>query len=97
MRIDKNNGLIILQADENKILRSRITGNKFDIVYLSKNDCVDNYIEEDKAPEEIESKLEYINNLKKSKLEDLNSRYEVLKNRINMASTKEEIMSIEIF
>ena len=58
MRIDKNNGLIILQADENKILRSRITGNKFDIVYLSKNDCVDNYIEEDKAPEEIESKLE---------------------------------------
>lgn len=97
MQVICNNGLVIVQADENKILRSRITGNKFDVVYLSKNDSVDNYAEEDKQPEEIDSKLELINNLKKSKLEDLESRYEILKNRINQASTKEEIFSIEIF
>ena len=38
MRKVNDNGLVILYADENKILRSRITGNKFEFVYLSKND-----------------------------------------------------------
>lgn len=97
MQVYCNNGLVIVQADENKILRSRITGNKFDVVYLSKNDSVDNYVEEDKQPEEMDSKLELITNLKKSKLEDLESRYETLKDMIDKASTREEILSIEIF
>lgn len=96
MRKVNDNGLVILYADENKILRSRITGNKFEFVYLSKNDSENNYIEESKQPEEIESTLVLVDKIRKSKLDDLEVRYKLIKDRINKASTREELLSIEI-
>lgn len=97
MRKVNENGLIILYADENKILRSRLSGNKFECVYLSKNDSEANYVEEPKQPEEeTESTLVLIDRIRKSKLNDLDARYELIKNRINQASTREELLSIEI-
>lgn len=97
MRKVIDNGLVILYADENKILRSRTTGNKFESVYLSKNDSEDNYVEELRQPEEIESTLILIDRIRKSKLDDLDVRYRLLKDKINRANTREELLSIEIF
>lgn len=99
MYIKNENGLRVLYPDNEKnILRSRLTNDKFHYVFLSRDDCEDNYTEETlECDLDMESVLVVIDNMRNRKLNDLEKRYEVLKNKILNAKTKEEINSIIIF
>lgn len=99
MYIKKENGLRVLYPDNEKnILRSRLTNNRFNYVFLSRDDSEDNYVEEEVTIDDgMTSTLIVLENLRNKKINDLNARYEILKKKILNANTKEEIISIDIF
>ena len=99
MYIKMENGLRVLSPDNEKnALRSRLTNDKFHYVFLSRDDSEENYTEETlECDTGMESVLVIVENARNKKLNDLNARYELLKNKIKNAKTTEEITSINIF
>ena len=99
MYVKKENGLRVLYPDNPKnIIRSILTNNRFNYVFLSRDDSEQNYVEEEVIVDDgMTSALIILENLRNKKMNDLDTRYEMIKKKILNANTKEELISIDIF
>lgn len=98
MYIKENKGMRILYPDnENNILRSRITGNKFEFVFLSRDETEEYYTEEENIDESKVDSMELLEIKRRSKLNDLDAKYDLLRQKILQAYSVDELNNIDIF
>ena len=98
MYIKEDKGMRILYPDdENNILRSRITGNKFEFVFLSRDETEEYYVEEQNIDESTVDSMELLEIKRRSKLNDLDAKYDLLKQKILQAYSIDELNNIDIF
>lgn len=98
MYIKENKGMRILYPDnENNILRSRITGNKFEFVFLSRDETEEYYTEEENIDESTVDSMELLEIKRRSKLNDLDAKYDLLRQKILQAYSVDELNNIDIF
>lgn len=91
-------GIAVLYPDnKNNILRSRITNNKFDFVFLSKGESELDYVEEPDIDLDQSNDIDILDKMKQSKLDDLEVRYKILKEKIANAHSREQLNNIVIF
>lgn len=98
MFIKEENGMRVLYpSDPHNILRSRITGNIYEqCLFLSKNEPMEDYSEEAPLDPSVNS-IEKFEALRNKKINDLNAYYQIIKNKIECASSIEELIEIQIF
>lgn len=98
MFIKEENGMRVLYpSDPHNILRSRITGNVYEqCLFLSKNEPMEDYSEEAPLDPSVNS-IEKFEALRNKKINDLNAYYQIIKNKIECASSIEELIEIQIF
>lgn len=98
MFIKEENGMRILYpSDPQNILRSRITGNVYEqCLFLSKNEPMEDYSEEAPLDPSVNS-IEKFEALRNKKINDLEAYYQIIKNKIECASSIEELIEIQIF
>lgn len=98
MFIKEENGMRVLYpSDPHNILRSRITGNVYEqCLFLSKNEPMEDYSEEAPLDPSVNS-IEKFEALRNKKINDLNAYYKIIKNKIECASSIEELIEIQIF
>lgn len=98
MYIKEDKGMRILYPDdENNILRSRITGNKFEFVFLSRDETEEYYVEEQNIDESTVDSMELLEIKRRSKLNDLDAKYDLLRQKILQAYSIDELNNIDIF
>lgn len=97
MYAKNENGITVLYpTNKENVLRSRITNNTFDFVFLSKNDPESNYVEESKVSESLNS-IDNLELIRKNKLNDLDTKYKIIKTKIIQSSSIEELNDIKVF
>lgn len=98
MFIKEENGMRVLYpSDPHNILRSRITGNVYEqCLFLSKNEPMEDYSEEAPLDPSVNS-IEKFEALRNKKINDLEAYYQIIKNKIECASSIEELIEIQIF
>lgn len=98
MFIKEENGMRVLYpSDPHNILRSRITGNVYEqCLFLSKNEPMEDYSEEAPLDPSVNS-IEKLETLRNKKINDLEAYYKIIKNKIECASSIEELIEIQIF
>lgn len=98
MFIKEENGMRVLYpSDPHNILRSRITGNVYEqCLFLSKNEPMEDYSEEAPLDPSVNS-IEKFEALRNKKINDLEAYYQIIKNKIECASSMEELIEIQIF
>ena len=98
MFIKEENGMRTLYpSDPRNILRSRITGNVYEqFLFLSKNEPMEDYSEEAPLDPSVNS-IEKLEALRNKKINDLDAYYKIIKNKIECASSIEELIEIQIF
>lgn len=98
MYIKNEKGIRILYPDDkDNILRSRITGNKFEFVFLSRDESEMDYVEEKDIDNEVIDVMELLEIKRNSKLDDLDAKYQILKEEIMKAYSIEQLNNIDIF
>lgn len=98
MYTKNENGIRVLYPDDkDNVLRSRITGNKFEFVFLSRDESEMDYVEEKDIDNEIIDVMELLEIKRNSKLGDLDARYQILKEKIMKAYSVEQLNNIDIF
>lgn len=88
---------ILYPDDENNILRSRITGNKFEFVFLSRDESETDYVEEKDIDNEDIDVMELLEIKRRCKLNDLDARYDSLRKKILKAYSIDQLNNINIF
>lgn len=98
MYTKNENGIRVLYPDDkDNILRSRITNNKFEFVFLSRDESEMDYVEEKDIDNEDIDVMELLEIKRNSKLGDLDARYQILKEKIMKAYSVEQLNNIDIF
>lgn len=98
MYVKNEKGIRILYPDnKDNILRSRITGNKFEFVFLSRDESEMDYVEEKDIDNEVIDVMELLEIKRNSKLDDLDAKYQILKEKIMKAYSIEQLNNIDIF